>query len=245
MKGKIYVVGTGPGFEEYLSLRAITVLKECDVVVGYKTYINLIEKLIEGKEIHSSGMRKEVERCQQVVDIALSGKNVCMISSGDPGVYGMAGIILEMVAQSNNGIEVEIVPGITSALSSASLAGAPLMNDFAVISLSDLMTPWEVIKTRVDKASEGDFVMCIYNPKSMTRVEQISIFKDIVARHRVPQTPVAIVRDAMRTEEAVTLTTLEEMLNHHIDMTTTLIIGNSQTYVANGKMITPRGYKIG
>ena len=244
MKGKIFVVGTGPGFEEYLSLRAIEVLKQCDVVVGYKTYIALIEKLIEGKEVVSSGMRREVERCAMVLEIAESGKNVCLISSGDSGVYGMAGVVLEMVDKAQNGIEVEIVPGITSALSSASLAGAPLMNDFAVVSLSDLMTPWEIIEKRTEKAAEGDFVICVYNPKSKERVEQIRIFTDIVLRHRSPQTPVAIVRNAMRDEAAVTHTTLAEMLDHTIDMTTTLIIGNSQTYYSNGKMITPRGYKI-
>ena len=244
MQGKIYVVGTGPGSEEYLSLRAIAVLKQCDVVVGYKTYIKLIEDLVEGKELISSGMRKEVERCAMVVELAESGKNVCLISSGDSGVYGMAGIVLEMVDKAQNAIEVEIVPGITSALSSASLAGAPLMNDFVVLSLSDLMTPWEVITHRTEKAAEGDFVICVYNPKSMERVEQIEIFTNILLRHRGPETAVAIVKNAMREKSAVTLTTLGEMLQHPIDMTTTLIIGNSQTYISNGKMITPRGYKI-
>jgi precorrin-3B C17-methyltransferase len=244
MSGKIYVVGTGPGFEEYLSLRAIEVLRACDVVVGYKTYINLIEKLVEGKEVFSSGMRREVERCAQVIALAEGGKNVCLISSGDPGVYGMAGIVLEMVDKANNGVEVEIVPGITSALSSASLAGAPLMNDFAVVSLSDLMTPWEVIEKRCEKAAEGDFVICVYNPKSSERVQQIEIFANILLRHRKPETPVAIVKNAMREKSVVTLTTLSEMLNHPIDMTTTLIVGNSQTYVSKGKMITPRGYEI-
>jgi precorrin-3B C17-methyltransferase len=244
MNGKIFVVGTGPGYEEYLSLRAIEVLKDCDVVVGYKTYINLIEKLIEGKEVVSSGMRREVERCAEVIALAENGKKVCLISSGDPGVYGMAGIVLEMVDKANNGIEVEVVPGITSALSSASLAGAPLMNDFAVISLSDLMTPWEVIEKRTEKAAEGDFVICVYNPKSNERVQQIEIFTSILLRHRNPQTPVAIVKNAMRDQSCVTLTTLSEMFSFPIDMTTTLIIGNSQTYISNGKMITPRGYKI-
>lgn len=244
MNGKIFVVGTGPGYEEYLSLRAIEVLKDCDVVVGYKTYINLIEKLIEGKEVVSSGMRREVERCAEVIALAENGKKVCLISSGDPGVYGMAGIVLEMVDKANNGIEVEVVPGITSALSSASLAGAPLMNDFAVISLSDLMTPWEVIEKRTEKAAEGDFVICVYNPKSNERVQQIEIFTSILLRLRNPQTPVAIVKNAMRDKSCVTLTTLSEMLSFPIDMTTTLIIGNSQTYISNGKMITPRGYKI-
>lgn len=244
MNGNIYIVGTGPGSIDYLSLRAIDAIKNSEVIVGYKTYIDLITTLTEGKTVVSSGMRREVERCQQVIDIALTGKTVALISSGDPGVYGMAGILLEMVAKSNPDIDVEVVPGITSALSSASLAGAPLMNDFAVISLSDLMTPWPVIENRIDKAAQGDFVMSIYNPKSMERVENIAICASIVLKYRAPETPVAIIKNAMREKSVVTHTTLAEMLECPIDMTTTVIIGNSQTYMANGKMITPRGYTI-
>ena len=244
MTGKIYIVGTGPGSIEYLSLRAIDAIKNSEVIVGYKTYIDLIQSLIGDKEVVSSGMRREVDRCQQVIDFAVEGKSVSLISSGDPGVYGMAGILLEMVAKSNPHIEVEVVPGITSALSSASLAGAPLMNDFCVISLSDLMTPWPIIEHRINKASEGDFVLTIYNPKSKERVEQIEICAQTIMQHRSPQTPVAIIKNAMREKSVVTLTTLQEMCSCPIDMTTTLIIGNSQTYIANGKMITPRGYAI-
>lgn len=244
MQSKIYIIGTGPGSIEYMSQRAINAVKACDIVVGYKTYINLIQSLLDDKTVVSSGMRKEVDRCGEVIHLAKQGNVVGLISSGDAGVYGMAGILLEMLAQRGDDIDVEVVPGITSALSSASLAGAPLMNDFAVISLSDLMTPWEVITHRIDKAAEGDFVISLYNPKSKERVEQIGIFQEIVMRHRKPETPVAIVRDAMREEQQVTITTLGEMLTHHIDMTTTLIVGNSQTFVYNGKMITPRGYKI-
>ena len=244
MQSKIYIIGTGPGSIEYMSQRAINAVKACNIVVGYKTYINLIQSLLDDKTVVSSGMRKEVDRCGEVIHLAKQGNVVGLISSGDAGVYGMAGILLEMLAQSGDDIDVEVVPGITSALSSASLAGAPLMNDFAVISLSDLMTPWEVITHRIDKAAEGDFVISLYNPKSKERVEQIGIFREIVLRHRKPETPVAIVRDAMREEQQVIITTLGEMLTHHIDMTTTLIVGNSQTFVHNGRMITPRGYKI-
>ncbi|MDP4269075.1 MAG: precorrin-3B C(17)-methyltransferase [Bacteroidota bacterium] len=244
MQSKIFIIGTGPGSIEYMSQRAINAVKACNIVVGYKTYINLIQSLLDEKTVVSSGMRKEVDRCGEVINLAKEGNVVGLISSGDAGVYGMAGILLEMLAQSGDDIDVEVVPGITSALSSASLAGAPLMNDFAVISLSDLMTPWEMITHRIDKAAEGDFVISLYNPKSKERVEQIGIFRDIVLRHRKPETPVAIVRDAMREEQQVTITTLGEMLTHHIDMTTTLIVGNSQTFVHNGRMITPRGYKI-
>lgn len=243
MTGKIFIVGTGPGSLEYMSLRAINSIKKSDVIIGYKTYIKLIEDLTEGKELISSGMRLEVERCQMAVEMAEKGKIVCLISSGDAGIYGMAGIVLEIAAKAKSAIETEVVPGITSAISSASLVGAPLMNDFAVISLSDLMTPWEVIVKRIEKASEGDFVMSVYNPKSNERVEQIKIFRDIVLRHRGPETPVAIVKDAMRDKQHFVLCNLGNMLDFPIDMTTTLIIGNSQTYICDGKMITPRGYK--
>lgn len=244
MKGKIFIVGTGPGAIEYMSQRAITAIQLSDVVIGYKTYIDLILPLIDKQEVVSSGMRREVERCQQVIDIAVQGKSVALISSGDPGVYGMAGILLEMAAKSNPDLEVEVVPGITSALSSASLVGAPLMNDFAVISLSDLMTPWSVITNRIDKATQGDFVLAIYNPKSMERTEQIEECIAIIMKYRAADTPVAIIKNAMRDKSGVLITTLGETCQQHIDMTTTLIIGNSQTYVVNGKMITPRGYTI-
>lgn len=244
MNGKIYIIGTGPGAIEYMCQRAINAIAASQVIVGYKTYTKQIESLLEGKELLSSGMRQEVERCRQVIDIALGGKTVSMISSGDAGIYGMAGVILEMLATDHIELDVEVVPGITSAISSASLVGAPLMNDFAVISLSDLMTPWEVIVKRIECAAMGDFAIALYNPKSRERVKQIEIFRDILLKHRSPETPVGIVRDAMREGCETELTTLEDMLNHEIDMTTTLIVGNSQTYVAQGRMITPRGYKL-
>lgn len=244
MNGKIYIIGTGPGAIEYMCQRAINAIAASEVIVGYKTYTKQIESLIEGKELLSSGMRQEVERCRQVIDIALSGKTVSMISSGDAGIYGMAGVILEMLATDQIEVEVEVVPGITSAISSASLVGAPLMNDFAVISLSDLMTPWEVIVKRIECAAMGDFAIALYNPKSRERVKQIEIFRDILLKHRPAETPVAIVRDAMREGCETELCTLSDMLEKEIDMTTTLIVGNSQTYVAQGRMITPRGYKL-
>ena len=217
---------------------------ESEVVMGYKTYINLIKEFLDGKEVQSSGMRKEVDRCTDAIEVALSGKVVALISSGDSGVYGMAGIVLELAEKMAPELDIEIVPGITSALSSASLAGAPLMNDFAVISLSDLMTPWEVIEKRLDAAGLGDFAVTLYNPRSNGRTKQIEIARDILLRHRKPQTPVALVRNAMREEASVTLTTLADMPFEEIDMVTTVIIGNSQTYVRNGKMVTPRGYVI-
>lgn len=242
---KIYIIGTGPGAIEYMCGKALEAIRVSEVVVGYKTYIDLIIHLLEGKEVVSSGMRKEVERCAQVIEIASTGKTVCLVSSGDPGVYGMAGILLEMLAATNKHIDVEVVPGITSALSSASLVGAPLMNDFALISLSDLMTPWEIIEKRIDRAADGDFVISIYNPKSKGRVTHLERCMQIIGKYRDIKTPVAIVKDAMRQEMSTIITTLGDVVNHEVDMTTTLIVGNSQTYTMNNKMITPRGYKLG
>ena len=244
MKGKLYVIGTGPGDKRYMTEAAIDAIRASEVIMGYKTYILLIEEFIEGKEVLASGMRKEVDRCTEAIEIAQRGKIVSLISSGDSGVYGMAGIVLELIEKLAPELDVEIVPGITSALSSASLAGAPLMNDFAVISLSDLMTPWEVIEKRLDAAGLGDFAIALYNPRSNSRTEQIEIARDILLRHRKPETPVALVRNAMRDDASVTLCTLAQIPFDEIDMVTTVLIGNSQTYIWNGKMITPRGYKI-
>lgn len=239
-KGKIYVVGLGPGNHEYMSLKAMKVLKSVDVVVGYKTYIQLIEDIINDKEIVVSGMKKEVDRCNQVLDIASTGKSVALVSSGDAGVYGMAGIMLEI----NNGFEIEVVPGITSANASASSLGAPLMHDFCVISLSDLLTDWELIKNRIKYGAMGDFIMAIYNPRSKGRQTQIVEARDILLEHKSKDTVVGIVENAKREGERVTITSLEKMLDHEINMFTTVIIGNSKTYVKDGQMVTPRGYKI-
>jgi precorrin-3B C17-methyltransferase len=244
LNGAIYVIGTGPGHPDYMSLHAIKCIAKCDTVVGYKTYIKQIEPLLVSKKVVVSGMRHELERCQQAVDLAMKGSVVAVISSGDAGIYGMAGVILELVAKQCPLLPVEIVPGITSAVSSASIAGAPLMNDFAVISLSDLMTPWHVIEKRIEAAAMGDFVIALYNPKSKERITQIEVFQSILLKHRPPQTPVAIVHNAMRDKQQLLLTTLIQMLEHPIDMTTTILIGNSQTVIANGRMITPRGYKL-
>ncbi|SHJ84184.1 precorrin-3B C(17)-methyltransferase [Paramaledivibacter caminithermalis] len=240
--GKIYVVGIGPGNREQMSLLALRAIKESDVIVGYKTYINIIEDLTEGKEVINSGMKKEIERCDITIDEAEKGKVVSIISSGDPGVYGMAGVILELVAKRNSDIEVEVVPGITAANAAAASLGAPLMHDYAVISLSDLLTDWEVIKRRIDCAAAGDFIITLYNPRSKGRVTQIEEAREIIMQYRKPTTPVGIVRNAKREGEEVFITNLENMLKHKIDMFTMVIIGNTNTYKLNDKMITPRGY---
>lgn len=241
-KGKIYVVGIGPGNMEDISVRAYKVLKNVDVIAGYITYIDLVKNEFKEKEFYVSGMKKEIDRCVKVLELAKEGKTVALISSGDAGIYGMAGIMIEVALGS--GIDVEIVPGITSSVAGASIVGAPLMHDQAVISLSDLLTDWDVITKRIDRASEGDFVISLYNPKSKGRTEQIVEAREIMLRHKAPTTPVALLRHVGREDQNYTLTNLEEMLNHEIDMFTVVIVGNSKTYIKEGKMITPRGYHL-
>ncbi|AHJ12822.1 MULTISPECIES: precorrin-3B C(17)-methyltransferase [Sulfurospirillum] len=240
MKNNIYVVGIGPGSLEHLSFRAYHVLKEVNVIIGHKTYVNLVKEYFPEKVFIKSGMKREVERCLETLEIAKSGKSVALISSGDAGVYGMAGIMLEIAL--DNGFNVEIIPGITSANASASVVGAPIMHDHATISLSDLLTDWELIKKRVDLASQGDFVISFYNPKSKSRLTQIAEAREIMLKHKNKDTVVAIVRNTGREGENHVLTSLENMLEHEIDMFTTVIVGNSKTFIKENKMITPRGY---
>ena len=241
-KGKIYVVGIGPGNMEDISVRAYKTLKNVDVIAGYITYIDLVKDEFKEKEFYVSGMKKEIDRCEKVLELAKEGKTVALISSGDAGIYGMAGIMIEVALGS--GIDVEVIPGITSSVAGASLVGAPLMHDQAIISLSDLLTDWEVITKRIDRASEGDFVISLYNPKSKGRTEQIVEAREIMLKHKAPRTPVTLLRHVGREDENYTLTNLDEMLNYEIDMFTVVIVGNSKTYVKEGKMITPRGYHL-
>ena len=239
--GKIYVVGIGPGNMEDISIRAYNILKNINVIAGYTTYVDLVKDEFPDKEFLVSGMKREIERCREVLEVAKTGKDVALISSGDAGIYGMAGIMLEVAMGS--GIEVEVVPGITSTIAGAALVGAPLMHDQAIISLSDLLTDWEVIKKRIDCASQGDFVISLYNPKSKGRVKQIVEAREIMLKYKSKHTPVAIVRNAGRENEEYEITTLENMLNFEINMLTIVLIGNSNTYIKKGKMITPRGYE--
>lgn len=241
-KGRIYVVGIGPGNMEDITIRAYNTLKKVDVIAGYITYIDLIKNEFLEKEFYISGMKKEVERCEQVLEIAKSGKDVALISSGDSGIYGMAGIMLEIAEK--EGYQVEIIPGVTSSIAGAALVGAPLMHDNVIISLSNLLTDWDIIKNRIEKASEGDFIISLYNPKSKGRTTQIVEARDIMLKYKNKNTPVALLRNIGRENENYTLTNLDEFLNYEIDMFTIVIIGNSMTYVLNGKMVTPRGYHI-
>jgi precorrin-3B C17-methyltransferase len=229
-----------------MTQRVQTVWHEVDVVVGYKTYIDLIRPYLTNQQIVSNGMRQEIDRCREGIRLAAEGHRVAVVSSGDVGVYGMAGILIECLEQERLlDIPLEIIPGITAATAAASMLGAPLMHDFAVISLSDLMTPWEVIEKRVRLAAEGDFIFAIYNPKSKGRTQHIETVREIILRYRHPETPVGLVREALRGEESsVRMTTLADFTNHPIDMLTTVIIGNSQTRMIGPYMVTPRGYML-
>ena len=238
------MVGIGPGNMENMSIRAVEVIKSSDCIIGYKTYINLIKELVEGKEVISSGMRSEIERATLALEKAEAGKVVSVISSGDSGVFGMAGLVLEVAQNSKQKIPVEIVPGIPSENAAAALLGAPLMHDHVTISLSDLLTPWDVIEKRVELAAEGDFVVVLYNPKSSERKWQIEKTIEIMLSKKSSDTPVGIVKSAMRKKQNVIITNLGEALEHPIDMTTILIIGNSTTFVYDNYMVTKRGYKV-
>ena len=229
-----------------LTFRAKKALTKCQVIAGYKTYIELLGKLVKGKELISTGMTREVERAREAINKAMEGKSVCLISSGDPGVYGMAGLVLELLTrEEEESIKVEIIPGVMSSSACASILGAPLMHDFAVISLSDLLTDLKLIEQRVEAAAKADFVIAFYNPKSTKRTEPLRRTWRILMKYKSPQTPVGIVRNCEREEQDARITTLAKMLtDDKIDMVTTIIVGNSQTYVKGRYLITPRGYSL-
>ncbi|MBF0424172.1 MAG: precorrin-3B C(17)-methyltransferase, partial [Magnetococcales bacterium] len=243
-RGVLFLVGIGPGDHGQMTQQALAVLKDCDCIVGYKTYIRLLGRLTQGKEIVGSAMRQELDRCMEACRRAAMGQRVAMVSSGDVGVYGMAGPALEMLFASGlqDRVRVEIVPGITALISAAARLGAPLTHDFAAISLSDLLTPWEVIASRLDAAAKGDFVTALYNPRSGRRTTQIERARAIFLSCRPARTPVALVTACYRDQERVVLTDLEGMMQHDIGMQTTVLIGNRSTFMRDGWMVTPRGY---
>ncbi len=243
-KGKIYVVGLGPGDKEHMTYAALHAIEESDTIIGYKTYIELVEDLLENKKVISSGMRREIDRCEKALELAVEGSIVSLISSGDAGVYGMAGIMHEIAVMKDSHIEVEVIPGVTAANAAAATLGAPLMHDYVVISLSDLLTDWILIEKRLKCAGEGDFIVCLYNPRSMGRQKQIEIAQEILLKYKNKDTPVGIVRNAKRAGETKVITTIEKMLEENIDMVTMVIIGNSNTKVEKGIMVTPRGYRL-
>ena len=213
----------------------------CDIIVGYTVYVDLLKSEYPDKEIKTTPMRKEVDRCRMAVEETAAGKNVAMVCSGDPGVYGMAGLCSE-VAQEYDPIEIEVIPGITAACGGAAVLGAPLMHDFAVISLSDLMTPWEKITARLKAAAAADFVLCLYNPSSHKRADYLQKACDVLLEVKDPATVCGVVRNIGREGEAYTVLTLGELRDTTVDMFTTVFIGNSQTKVIGNKMVTPRGY---
>lgn len=244
--GKLYVVSTGPGSTEHMTPAAVEALRRCDVVSGYTRYIGQVRDMIGDKEIIQTGMHGEVERCRAAVDLASQGRTVALVSGGDAGVYGMAGLILEIVEQEGKAscVDVTVLPGVTAATAGAALLGAPLMHDFVTISLSDWLTDRETIEKRLHCAGEGDFVVVIYNPKSQARPDIITRARGILLQYKGGDTPVGIVRDAYRDAQEVELTTLAKMCDSEINMRTIVIVGNEATYVAGGRMITPRGYTV-
>lgn len=241
---KLYVVGFGPGGYDHMTHRAAQVIESADVVTGYTTYVEMLKCIFPGKNYLSTPMKKEVDRCRMAIEETLKGQDVAMVSSGDSGIYGMAGIVLQMLEEMQADIDVEIVPGVTAASAAASILGAPLMHDFAVISLSDLMTPLDKIMYRVECAAKADFVICLYNPKSKKRADYVEKAAELVIEFQGADVPAGIVRNAGRVDEHMEITTVGGLKTADIDMFSVVIIGNSQTYVKNGRMITPRGYKI-
>lgn len=243
MEKKIYVVGIGPGGSDYMTPQAREAIERSDVVVGYTVYVELVKDLCEGKTVRDTAMKKEVDRCKIALDYALRGKKVAFVCSGDAGVYGMAGVMAE-VAEDRPDVEIEVIPGITAACSGAAVLGAPLIHDFAVISLSDLLTPWELIEKRIKAAADADFVICMYNPKSKKRRDYIDKAAEFISASRSWDTPCGYVKNIGRDGEKGVVCTLKDLKdNDDIDMFTTVFVGNSSTKIINGKMVTPRGYR--
>ena len=240
----LYVVGLGPGSKELMTEEARQVIENTHTIVGYATYVRLIEDMIEGKELVVTGMRGEIERCKKSLEIAATGKDVAIISSGDAGIYGMAGLVLELAGKMDTHIDVKVIPGVTASIAAAAHLGAPLMNDFCHISLSDLMTPWDVITERVDAAAKADFVICLYNPRSKGRPHHLRKALDIILKYKSPDTVVGIGKDVARPKEIDKVTTIKDLDETEINMTSIVIVGNKNTYVEDGRMITPRGYTL-
>lgn len=236
----IYVVGLGPGSPGQMTADALAALEKSHVIAGYDTYIDLIRDQFPHKEFLSTPMRREPERCRMALEAA-KGRTVSMVCSGDAGVYGMAGLMLEL-AEEYGFPEIEIVPGITAACSGAALLGAPLVHDFAVISLSDLLTPWELIERRLDAAGAADFCICLYNPSSKKRADYLERACEILLRSRTPGNAAGLVRNVGRAGQSAQVMTLGELRSAKADMFTTVFVGNSQTRILNGRMVTPRGY---
>ena len=240
---KVYVVGIGPGEYEKMTIQAARVLESCDVIVGYTVYVDLVKEHFPGKEFLTTPMRQEAERCRLAFEQAVTGKTTAMICSGDAGVYGMSGLMLE-IGFGYPQVEVETICGVTAATAGAALLGAPLIHDFAVISLSDLLTPWEKIEKRLLLAAEADFVICLYNPASRKRKDYLQRACRLLLRYKAEDTVCGTVSRIGREGEQRRICTLGELQNIQADMFTTVFVGNSQTRVIDGHMVTPRGYRV-
>lgn len=239
---KLYVVGIGPGAYEKMTIEAAEALKKSDVIIGYTVYVDLVKNHFPGKEFLTTPMKKEVDRCVLAFEEARKGKTAAMICSGDAGVYGMSGLMYE-VGVNYPEVELEIIPGVTAATGGAAVLGAPLIHDFCLISLSDLLTPWEKIEARLLAAAQADFVVCLYNPSSKKRHDYLEKACNLMMKYKSPETVCGIVGNIGRDGEAMEVMTLEKLKTTKVDMFTTVFVGNSQTKNINGKMVTPRGYK--
>ena len=239
----IFVVGIGPGAYEKMTIEAADALRNCDVIIGYTVYVDLVKEHFAGKEFLTTPMRKEVERCRLAFETAAEGKQVAMICSGDAGVYGMAGLMYELSEEWPD-IEIKVIPGVTAATGGAAVLGAPLIHDFALISLSDLLTPWEKIEKRIRGAAMADFVICLYNPSSRKRADYLKKACEYILEYQNPDTVCGYVRNIGREGEDAHILTLSELKDTEVDMFTTVYIGNSQTRNVDGKMVTPRGYRL-
>ena len=247
--GKLYLVGLGPGGLEHLTPAAQDALGQADSVVGYGPYVEQVGPLVQGKNLVTMDLGQELERAAKAVDLAYAGHQVAVVSSGDTGIYGMAGPVFRVLVDrgwDGQNPPLEVLPGVSAMQAAAAILGSPLMQDFCAISLSDLLTPWETIRRRLEAAAQGDFVVALYNPRSRKRNQQLQEARSILLGHRSGQTPVGIVRDAYRPGQGVILTDLEHLIEHveSVDMVTVVLIGNSTSFVHQGRMVTPRGYEV-
>ncbi|MDO5301288.1 MAG: precorrin-3B C(17)-methyltransferase [Tissierellia bacterium] len=239
---KLYVIGIGPGSSLYFTRRMDEALREVTAIVGYTPYLEYIEEYLPGKELVSTGMKGEIERCKEAIALAESGKDTAIVSTGDAGLYGMAGPIYQLAEGKD--VDIEVIPGISANFAAASLLGAPIMHDFACLSLSDLLTPMELIEKRARLAAQGDFVITLYNPRSKGRPHHLERVIELIRGEGVPgDRPVGLVKNALREGQEVSIHTLDSLPIEEVDMMSMVIIGNSQTQVVDGHMVTPRGYE--
>lgn len=241
---KVYVVGMGPGAYEQMTVAAVRALEKCEVIVGYTVYVDLLKKHFPEKEYMTTPMRKEPERCRMAFEEALKGHVTAMVCSGDSGIYGMAGLMYE-IGEEYPEVEIEVIPGVTAALGGSAVLGAPLGHDCCLISLSDLLTPWELIEQRLRAAAQADFLICLYNPSSKKRKDYLAKACEILMEYKEGSTVCGIVRNIAREEESMQVLTLGELKNTEVDMFSTVYIGNKMTKIINNKMVTPRGYRYG